>query len=83
MPTEIVVAPVATLSEFEPSFNSNGELLISAKDADGNDISKSAMLIPASPFMLIFNPIDKNWGIISFQEFPKDYQLVKVITGVE
>lgn len=80
---QIIVAPVATLSEFETSFNNAGELVITAKDANGNDISRASLIIPPGPFCLVYSPIAKDWNAIPLKEFPDGYQLVQTIIGVE
>lgn len=83
MPSQIIVAPVATLSEFSTSFNEFGELAISAKDADGVDISRAGLIIPNSPFTLVYNPSTKDWNVIPMQDYPEGSQLVQTIIGVD
>ena len=83
MPSQIIVAPLATLSEFETSFNKFGELVISAKDANGVDISRAGLIIPNSPFTLVYNPSTKDWSVIPMQDYPDGYQLVQTIIGVD
>lgn len=80
---QIVVAPVATLSEFATSINELGELVITAKDADGNDISRAGLIMPPSPFILVYNPITKDWSAIPLRDYPDGYQLVQTIIGVD
>ncbi len=80
---QIVVAPVATLSEFATSINELGELVITAKDADGNDISRAGLIMPPSPFILVYNPTTKDWSAIPLRDYPEGYQLVQTIIGVD
>ena len=79
----IITAPPASLSEFSASFNEFGELAISAKDADGVDISRAGLIIPNSPFALVYNPSTKDWSVIPMQDYPDGYQLVQTIIGVD
>lgn len=84
MPTEIIVAPVATLSEFNVTFNNYAEMVVSAKDADGNDISRSGgITVPNGPFVLLFNPTTKDWMTANISDFPKGYELVQCILGTK
>lgn len=83
MYSKVTVAPMAALSEFETSLNEFGELAISAKDADGVDISIAGLIIPSGPFSLVYNPITKDWGVIPLRDYPSGYQLVETIIGVE
>lgn len=80
---QIIVAPVATLSEFETSINEVGELVILAKDANGNDISRAGLTMPPSPFCLLYNPTTQDWSAIPLQDYPSGYQLVQTIIGVD
>ena len=80
---QIVVAPVATLSEFATSINEFGELVITAKDADGNDISRAGLIMPPSPFVLVYNPTTKDWSAIPLRDYPDGYQLVQTVIGVD
>lgn len=80
---QIIVAPIATLSEFETSINEVGELVISAKDANGNDISRAGLTMPPSPFCLVYNATTKDWSAIPLQDYPNGYQLVQTIIGVD
>jgi formylmethanofuran dehydrogenase subunit D len=84
MPTEIIVAPVATLSEFSITFNNYAEIIVTAKDADGNDISRSGgITIPNGPFALLFNPATKDWITATISDFPIGYELVQCILGTK
>lgn len=80
---QIIVAPIATLSEFETSINEFGELVIFAKDSNGNDISRAGLTIPSSPFSLVYNPVTKDWLAIPLRDYPDGYQLVQTIIGVD
>lgn len=80
---QIIVAPIATLSEFETSINELGELVITAKDANGNDISRAGLTMPPSPFCLVYNPTVKDWQVIPLRDYPDGYQLVQTIIGVD
>jgi hypothetical protein len=83
MASEIRVAPTITLSEFNVAFNSSDEMLITARDSNGIDISRSGGLpVPPYPFVLAYNPESKDWITISLQEFPNGYKMVTCITGV-
>jgi hypothetical protein len=80
MASEIIVAPTITLSEFSVAFNSSDEMLITAKDSSGNDISRSGGLpMPPCPFVLAYNPENKDWLTIPLQEFPDGYKMVTCI----
>lgn len=83
MYSNIITAPLASLSEFQASINELGELVISAKDADGNDISRAGLTMPPSPFCLVYNPTTKDWSAIPLRDYPDGYQLVQTIIGVD
>ena len=83
MYSNIITAPLASLSEFQASINEFGELVISAKDADGNDISRAGLAMPPSPFCLTYNATTKDWQAIPLRDYPNGYQLVQTVIGVD